>query len=998
MGQRQNTILLNVSAGETTPELYGRIDLPAYQRSYQRVQNFEVLPQGSLRYRNGDQHVHNTAGLGTGRLLPFTFNQEDTYIMEFTQSKLRFYRDYGLVCNAATFNITGITNADPGVITVSAVHGYSNGQEVILSGIVGMLELNDQAFLVANVTTYTFTITDLFGNAIDTTSFLAWISGGLVETPYQISHPYEAADLNQIHISQSADVINLTHQDYMPYRLTRSGLANFSVAFFTRTEDPFMQQQLAAATAATLGVFTTPTPHGFAVGDTIYIDGFVGGTWTTLNQKPRTFTVNTVPTTTTFTLNQNGTPLNTSGFGTYTTLGTVIDTLNCPLTSAYMSSSRLAYANTRANPPGIIASMLPDPTTGKTNFDNYTPGANDNQAYYFTMASVFNLQDAIQWIATNNSVVVIGCAGSVRQLTGSGGAGTPITPSSIDATAISNTGAAAIQPYSNGLTVFYVDQTTFRICSFAFNIQVYNYVVVNQNLIANQLSTSPFITVSQQRREASLLWILREDGVLAGMTFNEIESVYGWHRHYRGGNSEQQGAIVSRATVLSAAIEQRQNSDSVLWVIVEREFANGNTYRSVEYWNTFQKFYDPYDYFGGESNYQGRDIDIQAYKNATSEQLKNSIHLDCNITYDGSVRGTAAGATLSFAVLGTYNGQIDGLASGWVYGSEFVTGAVYGYNLAGTTKVLTFAQTESATLTGLAIDSLNNLAYQTYTNGTYVAVVTQALGAGTSLTGPLAPGAILETTIVNSDSASVVQVSPDGKNLYVAGSGAAVKIDTATGIEIGGLNFSPPIVSGVNGISALSPDGTLLYVASGINILQISTATMTVKQLFAFTSITALTGFCMSSDGKYLAVADADTGNVCSVNVATGVYQEFQVANTQIDAFPQISGPIAFVKGSDTTLLIAAIVDNTGANKLYEYTTAGAQVSANTIIDSTTGIYGMAVDPKSGNLFATTVDATEGGDVFQLVVVNPADMSVPVDVVTSEQANSVPAFDNTGTL
>lgn len=50
--------------------------------------------------------------------------------------------------------ITGITNANPGVIT-SAAHGLSDGQDVYLIGIGGMTELNGNFYTVANATTNT---------------------------------------------------------------------------------------------------------------------------------------------------------------------------------------------------------------------------------------------------------------------------------------------------------------------------------------------------------------------------------------------------------------------------------------------------------------------------------------------------------------------------------------------------------------------------------------------------------------------------------------------------------------------------------------------------------------------------------------------------------------------------------------------------------------------------------------------------------------------------
>jgi len=53
--------------------------------------------------------------------------------------------------------ITGITQAHPPVITAAA-HGFSNGDQVYFTGIVGMTELNGNVYTVSNVTTNTFEI------------------------------------------------------------------------------------------------------------------------------------------------------------------------------------------------------------------------------------------------------------------------------------------------------------------------------------------------------------------------------------------------------------------------------------------------------------------------------------------------------------------------------------------------------------------------------------------------------------------------------------------------------------------------------------------------------------------------------------------------------------------------------------------------------------------------------------------------------------------------
>lgn len=76
---------------------------------------------------------------------------------------------------AATKAITGITQANPGVVTAVA-HGYSNGDTVYISGVVGMTQVNDLFFTVANVATDTFEL-----SGVDTSAYTAYVSDGTAE-------------------------------------------------------------------------------------------------------------------------------------------------------------------------------------------------------------------------------------------------------------------------------------------------------------------------------------------------------------------------------------------------------------------------------------------------------------------------------------------------------------------------------------------------------------------------------------------------------------------------------------------------------------------------------------------------------------------------------------------------------------------------------------------------------------------------------------------------
>lgn len=75
-------------------------------------------------------------------------------------------------------NISAISSANPGVVTTSTSHGYSNGDIVTLSGIVGTTQLNTIRVSVVVKDADEFYLYDLFGNPIDTTAMGTYVSGG----------------------------------------------------------------------------------------------------------------------------------------------------------------------------------------------------------------------------------------------------------------------------------------------------------------------------------------------------------------------------------------------------------------------------------------------------------------------------------------------------------------------------------------------------------------------------------------------------------------------------------------------------------------------------------------------------------------------------------------------------------------------------------------------------------------------------------------------------
>jgi uncharacterized protein (TIGR02217 family) len=107
----------------------------------------------------------------------------------------------------ATAIITSITQANPGVVTTSAAHGYSNGDEIYIENVGGMTEVNDTVFIIANATPTTFTI-------VNTTSYTAYTSGGDADKYVQSTDALTWTGEFDVPVRFDVDTLSVSIDDY----------------------------------------------------------------------------------------------------------------------------------------------------------------------------------------------------------------------------------------------------------------------------------------------------------------------------------------------------------------------------------------------------------------------------------------------------------------------------------------------------------------------------------------------------------------------------------------------------------------------------------------------------------------------------------------------------------------------------------------------------------------------------------------------------------------
>jgi hypothetical protein len=593
--------LTNFTGGELSPRLDGRNDLAKYASGCKTLQNMIVYPHGSAARRSGTSFVAEVENSAEKtRLIPFEFSTTQTYILEFGNEYIRFYKDGGAILEANK-TITGITQADPGVVSITS-HGFSNGDTIVISGVVGMTEVNGKRFKVANVNTNDFELQDIDGVDVDTTSFTAYSSGGVANRVYQIATTYLTADLFQIKYAQSADVMYLCHPEYSVKKLSRTGHTSWTITEVDFTNGPYLDDNVTAVTfstsAHTVGTLRdlTASTATFASTDVGRLVRFRDG-----YGEITAFTSSTVVV---ITIIED---MGSTSSSTDWSLGAFSDTTGYPSCVTFYEQ-RLVFAGTEAQPQTLYFSRSGD---YENMFENRGGTIADDDAIIYTIAS--NQVNAIRFLSATRTLIV-GTVGGEFSVSG-GGSDDPVTPTNILIKKQSNHGCANIDAIPVGNVTLFLQRAKRKIRELAYNFDVDGYVAPDMTILAEHISESGVNEMSYQQEPNQIIWGVREDGQLIGLTYQREQQVVAWHRHIFGGAFSTGTAVCETIATIPTNDKEYQT-----WVIVKRTI-DGVTRRYVEYLNQFD--FDEDD----ETSFNFLDSQL-SYDGSATTTISNLDHLE----------------------------------------------------------------------------------------------------------------------------------------------------------------------------------------------------------------------------------------------------------------------------------------------------------------------------------------------------------------------------------
>jgi hypothetical protein len=385
-----------------------------------------------------------------------------------------------------------------------------------------------------------------------------------VETVTEVVSPYLESELFQLQFAQSADVLYIVHPNHEPRTLSRISDISWTLAEVTTINGPYLDQNLTTVTITPsaitgAGITLTASAATFVstdVGRLVRIDEGLDFGYA----KIVGFTSTTV-----VTADVVDDFVSVTGQDTWQ-LGAWSNTTGFPGTIAFFED-RLVYAGSIFQPQTVWGS--------KSGFyDNFAPGTNADDPYNYTIAT--DQVNAIQWMSPGKSLTIGTLGGEF--LMAASTRNEAITPTNVKIVRQSEYGGANIMPVRAAGVVLFVQRSTKKLRQFIYQFESDSYLAPDLTLLSEHITANGVVEMDYQRDPDSIIWLVRKDGQLIGMTYERDQQVFAWHRHIIGGVSDAAGTDAQVESV--AVIPGSDNRDEV-WLSVKR-FVNGSTVRQLE--------------------------------------------------------------------------------------------------------------------------------------------------------------------------------------------------------------------------------------------------------------------------------------------------------------------------------------------------------------------------------------------------------------------------------
>lgn len=597
----------NFTAGELSPRLDGRTDIQKYFNGCKTLENFVVHPHGGASRRPGTIFVREVKNSAHNvRLIPFEFNVEQAYILEFGDQYFRIHKDGGTVVSSGS----PVEVTTPYLHTELADIKFTQSADVMYivhpnhaprkitrtshtAWTITAVDFQRGPFQDTNLTSTTLTANGRTGTVTITASASTFAStdvGRLVK----LHHGFA-----KVASFSSATSVTAAVQE------TADGRAELAPSY-TATTLSFHEGDPSATGLEhndriqdSAGNFLT---QGFTTGMKIS----VSGAGTSNNNESGAIIVQITQDTMLLSpsadltdeaagssVTISGDLVADSGFA----LGAFSATTGYPAAVTFYEQ-RLVFASTTEQPQTIFFSV-------GGSFEDFTDGVGAADALTYTLGS--NQVNVIRYLQAGR-VLLVGTSGGEFVVTSSEDA--PLSPTNAVVKRQATYGSANIQPVQVANVTLFVQRARRKLRELVFDLNTDSYQAPDMTLLAEHITTSGIKAMALQQEPDNVVWCVLENGKFVGMTYRREENVIAWHEHLIGGSfGSDSFAHVESVASIPGALDEDQT-----YLIVKRTIG-GATKRYIEYFNFFD--------FG--------------------DNILDAYFVDSGLTYSGSAATTISG-------------------------------------------------------------------------------------------------------------------------------------------------------------------------------------------------------------------------------------------------------------------------------------------------------------------------------------------------------------------
>lgn len=574
------------AGGEVSPLLAGRTDIPQYRAGCEILENFLVVSSGQITRRPGTVFVATTEGSGAARLESFIFSESDAYILEFSDQKLRFFRSGGQIQSlGSAYEIaTVFTEAE---LFELQVYQSANDMYIVhedhwpqkltrtdhTDWAIGDAPVENGPFMDENVSVTTVYVDDV--NDVSDANMIAsddlfysgmeggyWRVGHLMNSQSDSGTHIAPEDGNAVKIGVGApfnanwtaaafegttklqvsvdygvtwiDELILTNDRLLALDVDQNDISDYGrnaqmrVICTERVQGDY-DYTLEVESYTHYGVVQIVDINSVTDCNVVIVDEVVSTDTTTIWAE-----------------------------------GSWSDYRGHPV-SVIGHSGRLLYTKGLE----IYFSSLNNLPDGGSNFDNFYPGIEDDDAFWYELSQ--SRQNPARWIyGDKGNSILLGTLGKVFQLIAfdeiSGFLPTNV-PKVESAAAIS---CAKQKPALANATVVYTDRTGKKLHESLYDYNQETITGPDLTVFADHITGDGITQVAYQGTPYPTIWATTSAGPLTSMYYSRPYQVAAWSRH------------VTDGTFTSVAVIPQDGGEEQVWVVAKRTISGSDVYY-VEY-------------------------------------------------------------------------------------------------------------------------------------------------------------------------------------------------------------------------------------------------------------------------------------------------------------------------------------------------------------------------------------------------------------------------------